>query len=225
VRSIILKVLASAAIAISGHASAATYSYVFSEEFSGADEPGGATPWATLSFADVAGGVSMSLSLASTMESTAFAGAGYFNFGGTAAQLTALTFSYGSGQALPTIGKAFDSFKADGDGWFDIRFLFPTDQGDDRFLAGESLTYMISGGGVTADLFNYTSAPGGGNGTWHSALHMQGLGQDAEGSGWIGATPTTPVPEPETYAMLLAGLALMGFVARRRRERSAVSIA
>ena len=28
----------------------------------------------------------------------------------------------------------------------------------------------------------------------------------------------TPVPEPETYAMLLAGLALMAFVARRRRQ-------
>lgn len=27
----------------------------------------------------------------------------------------------------------------------------------------------------------------------------------------------TPVPEPETYAMLLAGLGLMGFVARRRK--------
>lgn len=28
----------------------------------------------------------------------------------------------------------------------------------------------------------------------------------------------TPVPEPETYAMLLAGLGLMGFVARRRKK-------
>jgi hypothetical protein len=28
-----------------------------------------------------------------------------------------------------------------------------------------------------------------------------------------------PVPEPETYAMLMAGLGVMGFVARRRRER------
>jgi len=35
---------------------------------------------------------------------------------------------------------------------------------------------------------------------------------DAEGN-------TTPVPEPETYAMLLAGLGLMGFVIRRRRGR------
>ena len=29
----------------------------------------------------------------------------------------------------------------------------------------------------------------------------------------------TPIPEPETYAMLLAGLGLMGFAARRRRQR------
>jgi len=28
----------------------------------------------------------------------------------------------------------------------------------------------------------------------------------------------TPVPEPEIYAMLLAGLGLMGFLARRRRQ-------
>jgi hypothetical protein len=29
------------------------------------------------------------------------------------------------------------------------------------------------------------------------------------------------VPEPETYAMLLAGLGLMGFVARRRKQHAA----
>ena len=32
-----------------------------------------------------------------------------------------------------------------------------------------------------------------------------------------------PIPEPETYAMILAGLGLMGFVARRRRERLSVA--
>ena len=26
-----------------------------------------------------------------------------------------------------------------------------------------------------------------------------------------------PIPEPETYAMLLAGLGLLGFIARRRK--------
>jgi len=29
----------------------------------------------------------------------------------------------------------------------------------------------------------------------------------------------SPIPEPETYAMLLAGLGLMGFIARRRKTR------
>ena len=33
----------------------------------------------------------------------------------------------------------------------------------------------------------------------------------------------TPVPEPETYAMLLAGLGLMGFVARRRQRKLAAA--
>lgn len=33
-----------------------------------------------------------------------------------------------------------------------------------------------------------------------------------------GTPPITPVPEPETYAMLLAGLGLMGVLARRRKH-------
>ena len=32
---------------------------------------------------------------------------------------------------------------------------------------------------------------------------------------------TTPIPEPETYAMLLAGLGLLGFAARRRKLKEA----
>jgi len=30
-----------------------------------------------------------------------------------------------------------------------------------------------------------------------------------------------PVPEPETYAMILAGLGLLGFFARRREQNAA----
>lgn len=32
-------------------------------------------------------------------------------------------------------------------------------------------------------------------------------------------TPTAPVPEPETYAMMLVGLGLIGFIARRRKQK------
>lgn len=41
-------------------------------------------------------------------------------------------------------------------------------------------------------------------------------GMSAGGS----AEQLTPVPEPETYAMLLAGLGLVGAVARRRKARA-----
>ena len=41
-------------------------------------------------------------------------------------------------------------------------------------------------------------------------------------SGYMTLAPTTaPIPEPETYAMMLAGLGLMGFVARRRKRQAA----
>jgi len=38
-----------------------------------------------------------------------------------------------------------------------------------------------------------------------------------------GAMVMTPIPEPETYAMLIAGLGLLGFVARRRRLSGAAA--
>jgi PEP-CTERM motif-containing protein len=36
----------------------------------------------------------------------------------------------------------------------------------------------------------------------------------------VGVNVTTPVPEPETYALMLAGLSAMGFMARRRRPQA-----
>lgn len=35
------------------------------------------------------------------------------------------------------------------------------------------------------------------------------------------SSPVSPIPEPETYAMLLAGLGLLGFAARRRKQKEA----
>lgn len=50
------------------------------------------------------------------------------------------------------------------------------------------------------------------------ALKVHGLGQNATGAAWY--VPTSPVPEPETYGMLLAGLGLLGFAARRRKQKA-----
>ena len=54
------------------------------------------------------------------------------------------------------------------------------------------------------------------------AARLCGLrGTLAATSGFFNATVNfnaAPIPEPETYAMMLAGLGLTGFVARRRRQ-------
>jgi len=58
-------------------------------------------------------------------------------------------------------------------------------------------------------LFAY-SAPGLANGGG------QGLGDE----GWgVKSATVSAVPEPETYAMMLAGLGLMGTIARRRKQK------
>jgi hypothetical protein len=51
-------------------------------------------------------------------------------------------------------------------------------------------------------------------------LNVTGTANGTLGGLYNGAISVTAVPEPETYAMLLAGLGLMGAIARRRSRKS-----
>jgi len=61
-----------------------------------------------------------------------------------------------------------------------------------------------------------------GTGLTFASPHLKVLfsgGDVGNGHGSLLSTNITPaIPEPETYAMMLAGLGLLGFVARRRRQ-------
>lgn len=93
---------------------------------------------------------------------------------------------------------------------------------------GGSDNVAISFGSATLTLANLLSSS-----PWQTysltftpgASGMYALSFDNTGKDNVGAildnVRVQAVPEPETYALLVAGLGLMGAVARRRRERSA----
>ena len=93
-------------------------------------------------------------------------------------------------------------------GRYDI--LFTWNQGGNTFNGTETAVYLISGSGITAELFNAFSKPEGGSGPFLSAAHIQGISTGA------GSTYVAPVPEPAT--MLISALTLAGaggFVRRK----------
>jgi hypothetical protein len=116
-----------------------------------------------------------------------------------------------SNPVLPTISNVTgggvtavtsDPGSGPGGNW-EFRYDFG-DGGQDRLTANETVAWTATFGTpvtYTGNMF---------------ALHMQALTQAQGGSAWY--IPGPPVPEPQTYAMMLAGLGLLGF-ARIRRSR------
>ena len=163
----------------------------------------------------------------------------YFNLtqGGTSGTATGFTVLTGDVTA-PAITfnnrdnpTADTSFKADGDGFFDVRISLASG-GSGAFNPGESFSFVLGGiPGLTLNSIVDVSqgGPVGKNG-FLGAAHIQGFSND--GSGWYegdvyddDGNVVSSVPEPTGILLALFGVANMGLVVRRFRRKSEVAAA
>jgi hypothetical protein len=209
-----------AGLALAGPAAALT-AVNFDNEFSGGTDC--ATPvtgCSVLTASPIAGGVHFDFY--GTMVATEFITGLYGNFN----SLIAPTVANLAGD-IGTIGGGFsfgiDSFKADGDGFFDWKLDFKQAPPGSRFDGTDHISWDFLGLPLSAYGSLSVNGPEGKTG-FLFATHAQGLVEG--GSGWFngqlapGTTPfdVTPVPEPETYALFAAGLAMLALMNKRRKK-------
>lgn len=202
------KLLALFALLVPMYANATIISYDLDYEFSGAVAPAGSGPWLSATFDDGGTAGAVMLTLESNLtDPFGFIGSVYFNFDPS---MNAALIGIGAGTdtGWSSFVRGNDCCQADGSGLYDAVINFNA-----NFFGGTDIfNFELLGAGITADMFAYENTPSGGNGTYHVAAHVQGLGSDSEGSGWIG--DTAKVPEPGPLALL--GLGLLSLVATRR---------
>jgi hypothetical protein len=207
---------------------ASTVTYNFGE-VSGGTAPAGSPPWLQAVFSDTATPNSVQLTLsAGNLAGSEFVSCLYFNLNPTL-DPTALSFSLSGSN--PSIQTGANAFKAGPDGKYDLLLGFSTASGS-RFANGDSLTFTISGIGLTANDFDYLSTAAGGSGAYASAAHIQSIDPDGL-SGWVNPTSTVLSPADTTGAsvpdgsetVILLGISLIGIecVRRAASHRFAVS--
>jgi PEP-CTERM motif len=202
-------------------ASASSISFTLDFTFSGTP-PSGA-PTVTVDDGGGVGSATVTIN-AGGLSGTEFMDDIYLNYAG---DLSSLSASYVSGVMANSVSFGTDAFKADGDGFYDVLIDYPPPPGGAAFTfgAGEMSSYLFTGAGLTANLFNVPSLcdQGCGNGSFFAASHVQAIAGGL--SGWVGdgnggpPPPPPPSPVPEPASLLLFGSGAVGLVARLRKKR------
>jgi hypothetical protein len=186
----------------------------------------GPSPWGSITFADMAtpNTVKMTFTLGTGFGVGPETGATpwdsflYLNYdknlGAGGANLGSLAITWASGEKAIEIKRSNNAYSENGQGAYDIAFTWKTEH--NLFSEGEFSSYTIT----NAQAIMFTST------TNHGYVAGMAMMQSADSPNLIAKISTTspiatPIPEPETYAMLLAGLGLLGFMAGRRKQQVA----
>ncbi len=120
-------------------------------------------------------------------------------------------YTFSSATAFSLMGELESEAKGNKD--FDITD-FSLFNADGKLVSGVSLS--------TGTLDEWTLSTGVlAAGSYY--LQVDGSVLGSAGGKYSADIALAPVPEPETYAMMLAGLGLLGFTARRRKQKAALA--
>jgi hypothetical protein len=226
-RSVLLAIGISAILICPEKTIAGGTQYLLDNVFSGQSmPPAQAGPWVSATFLDASPGTVLLTVTNVGLSSGEFISGLYFNLN-PADKATDLSFGLVSSSgsfAAPTISLGADSFKADGDGKYDVLLDFGTANGT-TFAADDSITYQITGiPNLVASDFNFLSAPAGGAGPYYAAAHYQGTPPNNGGSCWIQPSQgPISVLIPEASSGSLVGLAAVCFLLYRLNRRAAIA--
>ncbi len=183
--------------------------------------PSGTSPWATL-LIENAGSNTVNM----TLSHVADAGSGQF-LSQLLLNLNVVPGNLAIIESSPKIvGFAFgnNAFNAPGNNRFDLEVSFGTanrNGGIERLKPGESVSWQLTGTGLTEDSFLATTKDG-----WYNMIHVQGIpgkGKDSSSKitgDYYYCEPPTEQPVPEPASLVALGLGAAALLRRRRAKKA-----